>query len=253
MAANSRSSAESPPPQTGAGLVAGVRLEISSGASRPAFHDVSSSAFLIGSVPGCDLRLGGADLPPVICIVTRHAGGAEIRRLVPTHPVIVNGRPVTSAPLADGDQVTLSSIKFRVHIETSPAREQRRQILLEEDESRRAELEVLAQQLDARRQQLDQQTQELEADRVIWYRRREEVEQECQQLLATATQPASHPSKELQRRKEELDQQQRELEAGTEQLRRQQQEFAGLRQELAEIRQQLYDRYRKRRDRLPRL
>src|SRR5260370_36901098 len=114
MAANSRSSAESPPPQTGSGLVAGVRLEISSGASRPAFHDVSSSAFLIGSVPGCDLRLGGADLPPVICIVTRHAGGAEIRRLAPPHPGVGNGPTVTSPPPAEGGQGTPNCIQFLV-------------------------------------------------------------------------------------------------------------------------------------------
>jgi chromosome segregation ATPase len=248
MAANSRSSPESAPPRTGSGLAPGVRLEISSGTNRPVVHEVSNTAFLVGSVPGCDLRLAGADLPPVICLVTRHSGGAAIRRLVPTQPVLVNGRAVTSADLADGDQVTLASVKIAVHVEPSLHETQIPQASMEEDTNRRLELETLARHLDTRQQELDDRTQELEADRVIWYRRREEIEQEVLSRSDSAARPAL--AKDLERRREELDQQQRDLEAGAEQLRRQQQEFAGLRQELAEIRQQLYDRYRKRRDRL---
>jgi len=258
--------------------VPGVRLELRQGASRPSVHEISGSAFLIGSVPGCDLRLPGADLPPVICLVARVPGGAEIRRLVPTHPVFVNGRSVTSAPLAHGDSVKLGPLEFLVHLDASPpaqevppkkertqppapgpdqgARfEQERQTFAREYKIRRQELEELSQQLGIRQQKLDEQTQELEADRVIWYRRREEIEQECKRQVemlakqAAAPQPAA-VDKELAQRGEELAQRQREVEAAAEQLRKQQQEFTAIRQELADIRQQLYDRYRKRRDRL---
>src|SRR5262249_44966988 len=43
-------------------------------------------------------------------------------------------------------------------------------------------LEERASLLDAREQQLHEQAQDLEADRVVWYRRKEELEQECRQL-----------------------------------------------------------------------
>ena len=44
-----------------------VRVEVRNGvSSRPAFYDVTGEEFLIGSVPGCDLRLPGTNLPPVV-------------------------------------------------------------------------------------------------------------------------------------------------------------------------------------------
>src|SRR5439155_14409781 len=64
-----------------------LRLEQRHGSARPVIYEVSDLGFLIGSVPGCDLRLPGTDLPPVICLITRHAGGAAVRKLVPTQPV----------------------------------------------------------------------------------------------------------------------------------------------------------------------
>src|SRR5208337_4249259 len=37
-----------------------VRFEVRHGAARPTLHLLTDVGFLIGSVPGCDLRLGGA-------------------------------------------------------------------------------------------------------------------------------------------------------------------------------------------------
>ena len=73
-----------------------VRLELRPGSSRPLLHEVSDSGFLIGSVPGCDLRLPGADLPPVICLIARHAEGAALRRLVATCSIQINARPAST-------------------------------------------------------------------------------------------------------------------------------------------------------------
>ena len=37
------------------------------GSGRPTVYEVGDGGFLVGSVPGCDLRLPGANLPPVLC------------------------------------------------------------------------------------------------------------------------------------------------------------------------------------------
>src|SRR5262249_2563336 len=82
-----------------------VRLEVRAGSGRPTRYEVGEGGFLIGSVPGCDLRLPGANLPPVLCLIARHAAGASLRKLAPVHPLTVNGRAVTSAPLTTGDTI----------------------------------------------------------------------------------------------------------------------------------------------------
>src|SRR5207302_6990584 len=50
-----------------------------------------------------------------------------------------------------------------------------------EDSARKQELDARTEELDDRQKKLDEQVQELEVDRVIWYRRREEMEQEFRQ------------------------------------------------------------------------
>src|SRR5437762_833439 len=55
-----------------------VRLEIRHGAARPVTYDVTGDEFVIGTVSGCDLRLTGANLPPVLCAVARHAEGPRL-------------------------------------------------------------------------------------------------------------------------------------------------------------------------------
>src|SRR5437868_3321276 len=87
-----------------------VRLEVRHGSGRPAAYDVTGGEFLVGSVPGCDLRLAGTNLPPVVCVVTRGPDGPRLRKLAPVLPLLLNGQPVQSAPLADGDAITLGTL-----------------------------------------------------------------------------------------------------------------------------------------------
>src|SRR6516165_9627089 len=89
------------------GTLATVRLEVRSGAGRATVYDVGDGGFLIGSVPGCDLRLPGANLPPIICLIARGAAAASLRRLAPVLPILVNGKAVASAYLHDGDRVSV--------------------------------------------------------------------------------------------------------------------------------------------------
>src|SRR5438067_4983558 len=42
-----------------------VRLELRHGSARSVVYDVPGEEFVLGSAPGCDLRLPGTNLPPV--------------------------------------------------------------------------------------------------------------------------------------------------------------------------------------------
>jgi chromosome segregation ATPase len=94
-----------------------VRLEVRAGPVRPALHEVSETGLLIGSVAGCDVRLPGADLPPVICLIARGAGGAILRKLVPTFSILLNGQAVSTSPLGEGDQISLAAVELVVRVQ----------------------------------------------------------------------------------------------------------------------------------------
>src|SRR5262245_36239856 len=93
-----------------------VRLTLT-GAGRETEYDVPPEGFLIGSVPGCDLRLAGTELPPVICLIARTSEGARLRKLSPTLPIQVNGRNAGNGPLADDDNLTIGSTALRIQVE----------------------------------------------------------------------------------------------------------------------------------------
>ena len=98
----------------------GVRVEVRNGSMRPAVYDLTGEEFLIGSVPGCDLRLPGTNLPPVICLIARQPDGVRLRKLAPTLPVLVNGQPISqTAPtsLVHGDCISVGAVDIHVMIE----------------------------------------------------------------------------------------------------------------------------------------
>ena len=221
-------------------------------AAKPATYEVADASFLVGSIPGCDLRLPGAGLPPVICLLARQVDGIVLRKLAPTVPLQVNGRSVSLTTLANGDRMTIGTVELIAHIE-------------EISRSPIAETEDLGRQLEARQKEIEDQARELETDRVIWYRRREEIEKECRQQqeaaaalseqlegteLTRAHAELEQREEAIERERDRLAQLQRELATREEAVTRQRQEQDTVRQELATIRQQLYDRYRERRDRL---
>src|SRR5262249_674928 len=87
-----------------------VRLEVRSGLGRATAYEVGDGGFLIGSVPGCDLRLPGCNLPPIICLIARGPTAVSLRRLAPVLPILVNGQAVAAAYLQDGDCVAIGPI-----------------------------------------------------------------------------------------------------------------------------------------------
>src|SRR5229473_2413568 len=144
-----------------------VRLEMRHGSAPPVSFEMFDGGFLIGTAPGCDVRLPAADLAPVLCLITRTAGGVGIRKLVPTAPV-----------LADGDRLGIGQVELSVSVQIPPElqkfREQNGDALFPPApfpvfRYTPQELEERARQLDARQHLLEEQTAELETDRVIWY------------------------------------------------------------------------------------
>jgi chromosome segregation ATPase len=249
-----------------------IHLELRYGSARSRLYAVPEAGFLIGTVPGCDLRLPGVDLPPVICLIGPHSDGIGMRRLVPTQPILINGQATAQANLVDGDRVTVGPAELVVHIKdlaTSVGQDESTELA-----TRAAEIEIQTRELERSQVLLDEQAKELETDRILWYTRREAMEREAKQLRAELSslqvlredlrlreEAVKHERNELSRQSVELDQQRlqqsqelsrlkTELEAQRVSLISQQQELETARQELSGVRQQVYDRYRERRDRL---
>jgi chromosome segregation ATPase len=237
-----------------------VRLELRHGrapeGSRSTSHEVAGAGFLIGSVPGCDLRLPGASLPPVFCLISRQPGGVSLRKLAPVQPLLLNGQPTAGATLHDGDRVTLGAVDLLVWI--TP--------VVGEAGATAAEAPH-ASDLAGRERQVEEQARELEAERTVWNERRQEIDRECRQRIELATtlsrqvqqqqQELAAARADLQAREQNLQQGQQALadrqtaaETRARELQEQAEELAGVRKELAANRQQLHDRYRQRRDRL---
>jgi hypothetical protein len=217
---------------------------------RAVTYEVGADEFLIGGAGGCDLRLPAANLPPVIAQITRKPDGVRVRRLTPVLAVALNGTPLaanTLTPLSSGDTLALAGVEITVHVQhtaivsprfvpldsgvggrESGVRDQKSEIrsqndgpgephtprsALDEAELRHRDAELIR-----RARALDQQAEELEADRVIWYRRRQEMEAELERHQAAAGTVGVRGS--------DLDEKEREL-------HRLREELAGLRERLS--------------------
>ncbi len=233
-----------------------VRLEMRQGKGRTTAYTVSDLGFLIGTVPGCDLRMPGSGLPAVLGLVSRSDSGVTFRKLAPTQAILINGQSASHAPLHDGDRVTVGAVDLFVHIQQeirsqeSEVRDQRSEV----SSQKSAELEELSARLDERQKQLDEQTRALEADRVLWYERRQEIEREISQKKTWKKEGAHEDLAErehaLAGQVADLAARESDLQARFADLDKHKQELAGTRQDLADIRKQLYERYQERRDRL---
>jgi hypothetical protein len=99
-----------------------VVLEVRQAGGRQASYALGQVAFLLGTVPGCDLRLSGTELPALVCLLARHPGGLSLRKLAPGLPLLVNGATTLPAQLADGDRLTIgfTDIVVRIHSTAVP-------------------------------------------------------------------------------------------------------------------------------------
>jgi chromosome segregation ATPase len=226
-----------------------VTLDVRIGSGRSATYEVGEGGFLIGSVAGCDLRLPGSNLAPVLCLLTPQGGRVAVRKLVAVQPLLVNDRAVSTADLNDSDCISVGGAEITVHL-TAPTG----QIVPGTDP-------------DERERRLREQEDRLEVDQALWQTRRQEIEAECRKqglTLQDVVQRLRQQEDALQAARTELTQREEacrrsqmevaaaraELETQRDVTTRQQGEVQGLRRELTEMRQQLYQRYQARRDRL---
>ena len=242
-----------------------VRLELRHGSARPSWHEITGEEFLIGSVPGCDLRLPGTNLPPIICQIVRRPEGVRLRKLAPTQPVMLNGQPIVAqAALAHGDCIQIGPIELHVALSLAepaprpadssvgfvplpptpsahashahpgaPDVWQQYHTDVQQFRDEVARFEERRRSLEAedarRRQHLEERVRELESDRVLWYRRRDEIERELReaeqrrQSLPPESYRTDRDSIERERRdllrdRQQLDAQIREFTARVEQF-----------------------------------
>jgi len=247
-----------------------VRLEVQQGSRSTAF-EMTEVGFLIGSVPGCDLRVPGVDLPAVLAMISRQPEGVELRKLAPMQPIQLNGRSATRTLLKPGDRITFGNIAITLSITPATATSPPVPVPVEATSPSAAQLKAardeLQQQLVSFREQVVRFERERHNEEQKLQARHESLENLAQDLrqreraqagqtrqpqpdlsgvhanLAQREQALAHQIADLEQREQAVA-------AQTTQFENQKQEINSLRQELADIRGQLYERYRERRDRL---
>ena len=148
-----------------------VQVELRHGKARPTAQAVADASFVIGTVAGCDLRLPVTGMPPIIGLLSRQADGVRLSQAAPAQSVLHNGQATNGVYLSHGDKLTIGPVELICHIQM-PERPACPPNLTGIDAD-------TIRQLQDQRRQLDDQARELEADRVLWYRRKEDLEHEC--------------------------------------------------------------------------
>ena len=228
-----------------------VRLEVRTGSGRAMSYEVGSAEFLIGGASGCDLRLTTPIHTAVIAQITRKPEGVHVRRLA-SLPVLLNDTPLasnTATPISNHDCLTIAGVEIAITIQyasylspklvrldpqvdppvfTSRQLDERERVLEDETAARREECDRRDAELVRRQRDLDRQTEELEADRLLWYQRRQEMEEEAEGIRALALavpreltlreQELAHTRDELNGLREQLTQEQEQLRAARSQL-----------------------------------
>jgi chromosome segregation ATPase len=210
-----------------------VCLEVGNAAARATLYVVSDAGFVIGAVPGCDLRIPGKEGQALLCLIARHPAGASIRKLSPTQPLLVNGKSCNASLLKHGDRVQVGPVDLVVQVFPASAAA----LPAVSDPDLQRQLQQFREQLT----QFQRDKQRFDEDAAKTDRALTERESAIglreQQLAQLEQTRAGQPA---------LDDVAKQAEG----LAAQRQELALQRQELADIRTQLYDRYRERRDRL---
>ncbi len=200
-----------------------VTLEVRQGAARSASYALDAVDFLIGSVPGCDLRLA-ADAPGVLCLFARHPAGAVLRKLAPTQSILVNGQAASVRELVDGDRVQIGPVE--IHVRITPARP----------------LQPASADLDQAKADLAEHVQQFREQVIQFQHDKDAFERQRQKAPADSAQHT-----QLQ---QELREREQLLEERSALIEQQKAELAKVRQEMADVRRQLYDHYQDRRDHL---
>jgi uncharacterized phage infection (PIP) family protein YhgE len=228
-----------------------VRVEVRHGAAPPVGLDVTGEEFIVGSVPGCDLRIPGANLPPQVCAIRRGPDGVRLKKIAQALPILLNGSPLSPAGqaiLRHGDVISIGAVDLHVSVafsvpEPVPVSYPAPVEAKAEANTRAEDWARKHRELETRARTLEEQARELEADRVLWYERRQEMEREIrsarEELEANRRKPAEDPAvltelrskierevtDEFRARREELERMQLAVREAAVQLKEQKQRY----------------------------
>jgi|GEM_PF-1102419 class 3 adenylate cyclase len=94
--------------------VAGPRMVVENGRMTGTLVAVPEGELIIGRMPGCGLVLDDARASRRHAVVARRGAFLEVRDLGSRNGVLLNGHPIQTAPLAEGDRVTVGDTVMRV-------------------------------------------------------------------------------------------------------------------------------------------
>lgn len=182
-----------------------VRFGVRTAAGRVIGHDFLGEEFLIGTAPGCDLRLSAPGSPPVAVQFTRRPDGVRVRRVAAALPVALNDDPLPTGgavPVHHGDTLQVAGLVIGVHIpspavpEPGPAYLSPKLVPLDDvplavavpEEPAAPDLTAEYEKLDARRRALDAEEADRRAEREArdaeFVRRRRELDRSAEELDA---------------------------------------------------------------------
>lgn len=96
-------------------------LEVTRGRTRFRRRPVTSPRFLIGSGATCDLRLGGDAMPALHSIITICGGEISLEAIAAEPRLILNGRPVHTTHVHDGDIIGIGEVELIARLEAGQA------------------------------------------------------------------------------------------------------------------------------------
>ncbi len=214
-------------PQSGA--TGAMRLELSRDDGPALALEFDQDSILIGTVPGCDLRLPASDLPPVIALLLRDSGGVRLRKLTPALPLQVNADLRSEGPLRTGDVLRVAGSEMRIMFQfedQEPKLEDRESLILHFrssiHDSRLSILEFREQVrlLQAARQKLAEAQRQFEEDQRDW-----ELDAERQaEVLALRSRQLLDQEKELASSRSQLERELAALQAERDDFDRRQEE-----------------------------
>jgi chromosome segregation ATPase len=94
-----------------------AELVVHNGRLRGTGHSLTSAITTVGRAPYCDIRLDGAEVSSIHCILANQAQLLYVRTLPGAMAVCVNDEPVFEAELHDGDLLAIGAFCFQVRLQ----------------------------------------------------------------------------------------------------------------------------------------
>ncbi len=123
---------------------------------------------LIGCGENCDIRVSVDGVGSLHCAICLGPEGVSLRHLSRKHRTLINGEPATSAPLKDGDTVTVGPCRFGVRLTAAPP-------ALEKDRKEKDALRIQAAAVAAQQAALFEEETRLHQGRLTLERQEKEL------------------------------------------------------------------------------